>query len=496
MELTVFLEKQDIRKIGLFKFLEASYQQRATFSDISENLNISDFILLNTVDELTRDIEANQLTDCFKLEKTEKHIILKKSGKASVQVLAWLYLKKSHSFKILDEIYRGTFTNIASYSESNFVSYTSVYNRIQELKKILRSYEIELSSRFKLIGDEMKIRMYFYQVYYERFNRIEFPFEPKKKEVNMLFIQQLEEQLEHSFSEVDKAKLDFFLAVNLNRIQQGTDLHSSTVERKKINVQLFLPIYEKIQGFLMEQVHLINQNHLISESKFILAFLISENMLSLNQKRLEPLIKNEQLTDFFLEEFSTFFENKVEKNYLNHLKSELMILHFKVLYFEKIGGIFEDAMSSNFIKENYLDAFLFCQQFIKTGGGNKKFKSINKNSDFLFRHYLFLIIEVFPPDFFMKSIKIYIDFSLGKHYNSMVSANVKTFSFLNIEVIDEMNQGADLVLSDYYFADKRKNCDYLVWNVLPTPADWANLGAHLTKIKRNREAEVNLDETT
>ena len=104
MELTVFLEKQDIRKIGLFKFLEASYQQRATFSDISENLNISDFILLNTVDELTRDIEANQLTDCFKLEKTEKHIILKKSGKASVQVLAWLYLKKSHSFKILDEI--------------------------------------------------------------------------------------------------------------------------------------------------------------------------------------------------------------------------------------------------------------------------------------------------------------------------------------------------------------------------------------------------------
>ncbi|MEG2602352.1 MAG: helix-turn-helix domain-containing protein, partial [Carnobacterium sp.] len=219
MELTVFLEKQDIRKIGLFKFLEASYQQRATFSDISENLNISDFILLNTVDELTRDIEANQLTDCFKLEKTEKHIILKKSGKASVQVLAWLYLKKSHSFKILDEIYRGTFTNIASYSESNFVSYTSVYNRIQELKKILRSYEIELSSRFKLIGDEMKIRMYFYQVYYERFNRIEFPFEPKKKEVNMLFIQQLEEQLEHSFSEVDKAKLDFFLAVNLNRIQ-------------------------------------------------------------------------------------------------------------------------------------------------------------------------------------------------------------------------------------------------------------------------------------
>lgn len=93
MELTVFLEKQDIRKIGLFKFLEASYQQRATFSDISENLNISDFILLNTVDELTRDIEANQLTDCFKLEKTEKHYSKKIRKSISTGVSLALFKK-------------------------------------------------------------------------------------------------------------------------------------------------------------------------------------------------------------------------------------------------------------------------------------------------------------------------------------------------------------------------------------------------------------------
>lgn len=119
-------------------------------------------------------------------------------------------MKQSLSFELLDEIFKGTFENINYYSEKNFVSYTKIYKRLMEIKKILNEHDIRLSSKFKLAGDEMNIRMFFYQFYVPVFNQIEFPFADELKVVSQELITNLEKIEQKIVFRSDKDQIVLF----------------------------------------------------------------------------------------------------------------------------------------------------------------------------------------------------------------------------------------------------------------------------------------------
>ncbi|WP_413524395.1 helix-turn-helix domain-containing protein [Carnobacterium divergens] len=495
-----FLEKSDSRKIEVINFLEESYLQQASISTISKNLKISEFILVRTVNELIEDIEKYQLSHYFTLSKTDKVILLKKSGAASINLLLWIYLKQSLSFELLDEIFKGTFENINYYSEKNFVSYTKIYKRLMEIKKILNEHDIRLSSKFKLAGDEMNIRMFFYQFYVPVFNQIEFPFADELKAVSQELITNLEKIEQKSFSEATKTKLSFFIGVMFNRI--GTDCYlfnASKIKDKELpREQYHEAIYPTIIDFVKTYTGIEQQNFLIAEANFIFAFLIGETIIkeqSTEKKAIKKILfqteKREYhlFSNFLMEELSRYLAKDIPDDLKEQFLQQLDFIHFKVFYFERINTEFTKNMNVEYIKENYWDAYHFSIEFLEKISKEKEYRNIALNKEFLFYQYLFIIINTFPPAFFMKPIKICVDFSLGVNYNQMILTNLQTFSYLNIEVSDTLTSETDLLISDYYFNEKLVNCEYLVWNMPPTASDWANVGEALMRIKKSKETE-------
>lgn len=73
-----FLSKTDVRKLLLIHTIEESFQQKVSISDLKEKMGVSEFILLNTYEELKQDILKYQLDEQLQIQKLNQVVQLKK----------------------------------------------------------------------------------------------------------------------------------------------------------------------------------------------------------------------------------------------------------------------------------------------------------------------------------------------------------------------------------------------------------------------------------
>ena len=204
---------------------------------------------------------------------------------------------------------------------------------------------------------------------------------------------------------------------------------------------------------------------------------------------LEDIVEvQDNLTPLFVHEFEDQFKNKVEKAQHDLLIQELSVLHFKLYYFKKVQPVFGDLLNMEFLEETYADAFKFCVEFIGRLPDKKEYKLLTSNENFVFHQYLFLIVQIFPSKFFMETIYVCLDFSLGSYYTNIIETNLKSFNFFNIEVTSYVHEKTDLFISDYIY--KNIKLPSLVWNMPPTAKDWANVGEFLVRIKNEKAEKV------
>ncbi|MCI1819261.1 helix-turn-helix domain-containing protein [Carnobacterium maltaromaticum] len=487
------LNREDGKKVSLFRFIEECTQQTASFSAIMHELEISEFVLLRTAENLSKDIELNDLTPHFSLtiSRTHKTITLKKDSDASISMLYIIYIKNSLSYNILVDILNGKFVSMTDFGEFNFVSYSAVHKKIQEVKKELANYQVRLSSKYELIGDEIKIMMFFYHLYYPRFNQLNFPFEAKYEKLTQQFIRLFENHLDHSIQETLKTKINFFLSVSLKRINMKKYLTSNArIERARYTFNHEHPLFQMVYEFLEKEYRLLKREALISESESIVAFLMGESGVRRTEySSLEDIVEvQDNLTPLFVHEFEDQFKNKVEKAQHDLLIQELSVLHFKLYYFKKVQPVFGDLLNMEFLEETYADAFKFCVEFIGRLPDKKEYKLLTSNENFVFHQYLFLIVQIFPSKFFMETIYVCLDFSLGSYYTNIIETNLKSFNFFNIEVTSYVHEKTDLFISDYIY--KNIKLPSLVWNMPPTAKDWANVGEFLVRIKNEKAEKV------
>lgn len=492
-----FLNREDAKKILLFKYIEEYTQQTASFSAITSELGFSEFVLLRTVENLIKDIEINELNLYFKIEinRSEKKIKLKKNKEASISSLYLIYLKSSLTYNILVDILSGRFNSMMEFALNNFTSYPAVYKKVQEIKKELDKYDIHLSSKYDLVGDEISIRMFFYNLYYPRFNEVSYPFEEKYRQLSKLFIRLLENYFDLGVQETLKTKINYFLAISLKRIDKRQYLVVDTNENKKnFSINRKHDLYKMVYSFIRKEYPSIEKKTLISEVDSIVAFLISEDYVKRKKFEIcgieiDSLIKyNEDITTLFTSEFEKYFKKSIEQQQYDFLVEELQFLHFKLNFFKNVENIFGYTLNLKFMEDTYVDAAKFCEEFVTSLPNTRKYEVIKRNKNFIFYQYLFLVIQTFSSDFFMETIHICLDFSLGNHYTSVIETNLKSFNFFNIQVERHMNKKTNLFISDYSY--KGIQIPFLIWNIPPTAKDWANLGEFLVLIKKEKTKKV------
>lgn len=214
-----FLSKTDVRKLLLIHTIEESFQQKVSISDLKEKMGVSEFILLNTYEELKQDILKYQLDEQLQIQKLNQVVQLKKNSSFSTDTLKNLYVKESLGFQIIQDVFEDMFTNSNDYADLFYTSRTKVYSKVNQLKAKLEKLGIKLSSRFKLVGDEIAIRTYINNLYTSVYGMNDYPFSTTLKEQSMRFIKLIETKMDIYMTQTSTTKLLYFISICRIRIE-------------------------------------------------------------------------------------------------------------------------------------------------------------------------------------------------------------------------------------------------------------------------------------
>ena len=483
-----FIDKLESRKLAVLKYIEDSYQQKVSILRIEKELNISSFVLASVVESLALDFETYDVTSYFQIKKSDTEIQLITNGEANSKLLMHIYIMESPAFKILDQIFHGTFVNVMDFAEANFLSRAGVYKWIKKLKEELRSHGIHLSSKFQLVGSEPKIRGYFFNMYYCLFNQMDYPFSKFLYKDARKLVRIVMENTPSPIAETMKTKLFYFFSIVLFRQKQKNKMCDNDLKPLALasKSQRANKMADAIKSFFTSK-SIKPLESIDNEVTFIMAFIICENILSDVLPNFSSQPRTNYLTTKFIDEFQQHFPRKLTLEDQIKFQNELDIIHFKADYFEKVDSIFDEIVNVVFIQENYPEIVIFCEKFIENSKNVQKRQLIQANKKYLFNQYLFLIVTFLPVSFFMDEITVCIDFSNGLHYNRLISQNLKNLSNLNLKIEHHLTKKTDLLLTDYFIKKKSDSLNYLVWNAPPSPKDWANVANILIKIRNESD---------
>lgn len=499
--LNAFIQKRELVKISIIKYLEQNYKQQATIHAILNHLEISEYLLETSLDGLQEDFLSYHLEDQLMLIKEDKMITLKKSEQCSTDVLYGIYLRESLGFKIMKELFNGSFKDIYQFSEKYFVSYANVYRQIQSIKKILKEKKIILTNDYRLKGDELQIRLYYLKLYLNAYNNTKRPLMDKKKEIVMeTVLHHLEQQTKGKLSKTLVTKITCFLGISLMRMAQKIYLEKAVFP---IPLNTTSPIFQETFQFLTEEItpyfkHEESLEQRANEVAMLIAYLIGEGVLPYSREDLNVYYQKNKAKQELIQRVSASFisalihkfQIEASSHTVKQLAIGLEILHFKLFCFDQLNHQTFTNRNIDFLKQTYSASYRFCKDFMKWLEEENSALFLQNYED-LFFDYLLLLISLLPVEAVMKPIKVCVDFSMGPHYNQMIINELNAFQSFYLEITDVLDEFVNLYLSDNLADSEQFPCETILWSAPPTGADWKNISNILVKLKNGKGASEN-----
>ncbi|MCH4168812.1 MAG: helix-turn-helix domain-containing protein [Streptococcaceae bacterium] len=485
---TIFLDKASNRKLALLRYLENQPQFMESKEKLIDTLELSDFLLNKTVDELNQDFIESELIDDIHVYLDKNNVWLVEKRIFFSNVIAAVYIRNSISFLLIESFFWGNCISISDFSDQKFISHTIVYKEFRKLKKLLAKMNIQVNKNLRLVGDETAIRdlmTFLFLSIYERDITI---YPPEIMQIIEKTLEIIEKNYpDDHFSEYDRSRFIHFTAVNIARVASGNMLkHDTALKDLKLSSEIEKHI-EKMTIILSpltsEKIFekYYNANYFPNEILRITLFFVSINLMGLSPK----IIENNSET---IRKLNLDFQKAVSTNFnlspeaIDSLRLDLTRIHFKSIYVEIESLDYKEDFDITYFAENYPEYFAFCLDYIKV---NKQNKYINRAKNFLFLEYVLVLVNNVPLKDILAPIKICVDFSLGNNYNEMIIRNIDKITELNIEYHSKIDTQMDMILTDVLF-DETIESNFIVWASPPRPVDWGNFMEELLLIRRSK----------
>lgn len=157
-------------------------------------------------------------------------------------------------FVIVESILVNKLLSFEEWADRLFLSESSMRRHLLHLSKVLKSYQLEISlNPVDLIGEEVNIRKFFKDFYYEADEISPFSLEPFVEIDELLRV--IEENLHHAASGTDTLPTDFYYKfyIMIQRSGKKNYLNLSKLEnmdwRSDVNYQYFLSLKPKIRNY-------------------------------------------------------------------------------------------------------------------------------------------------------------------------------------------------------------------------------------------------------
>lgn len=481
LSLEKFLDKDAKRKFEFLRLLEESSELTELNTVIQDRLKLSSFLFTKTIEELTADVANYGLEKFFSLKSDSVQTTLLEVGQATSDLLLELYLRESLSFKIFLALFEENFQSTHSFALDQYTSYTSVYNRMQQLKQIFKEASISVSKKYQLTGNEANVRYVLTRV-----------FSFVLSNDTTLYPNEINQQSEQILTELSSAgmsfprnlrtKLTHFLAISLVRQNNGHSLIEFDANKQKVLTQLKAAYPEK---FI--RIELLGLENQLTEELF--SYLYTNGILSQTPMYDRFLGKRiSRLNERFMTSLSQHFE--LDSDELHQvIWAELSRMHFELIYFPLNAFYSFERFDVSFFEDSYVEYFIFCRDYLRDEAFVKE-EGFIEYRPYIFYRYLMILVGNLDLERVMPKLTICIDFSFGQEYNAFIKKNLSFFVNLNVATQYIYDDQADLVITNLNSEYASLDVEKVIWLDPPRPTDWANLGNLLLKIRAEKHERL------
>lgn len=207
------LQSKALRQLTLIEMLLSS-EEPLELNDVSE-------ILDSSVRTIQMDIsEINTVMPFLEIYISLGQVYIKHDENTGYSHIHHYFLRHDVNFNILHDVFFEEGITITQLSQRLFISEASIYRAIRSINKSLK----QLGFGFKinktpcsLIGDEVEIRRFYYQLIFESYSIIEWPFEFIDFEAYTKALQLIAKEFKIQLYLSNMQKLSIFVGVNLVR---------------------------------------------------------------------------------------------------------------------------------------------------------------------------------------------------------------------------------------------------------------------------------------
>ena len=476
-----YLLDDDRYKLYLLEYIEATADSEILISTLCDFIGLSKFKTIKLLNSLMIDL-INYPTLILLITQQNtihcEHMTLEIIRQQRLN-----YLKKSPIFLILHETIQNTFS-MRMFAQKHFLGQTAAYQAKKDLNRILKTQNIKLKNK-TIIGDELSIRAYLFELYYYFFNGFEFPFSGRILNHTQQTMQTIPNLDISMLALTQRIKLELFLAIQYLRIHNDNELNSPATTainndtfstKSELSNQYISQHFTSKNNFSFELQYLelnLFVNRLTSDSKVHYHILPESMTAKLNIAFFKYLEKEIQFKDDYLFSKTCREWQKLNISITNiHLLLELS--HFT-------ASSFISANQIHYFEENYPVFHKITKKFLT----NHIFKIYPHLSDEkkvgLFYDYMFALIAALPYRLVDHPTYICVDFSNGPDYTQFITSTIESFKDLNLIIQAIPSSKTDLYISD--FSIQSLTCTQIIWKNPPSANDWEHFANSILKIK-------------
>lgn len=473
-----FLAKEEWRKYQLLKKVERSPYFALTKKELSDDLEMSNYVLKSTIDQLVLDLERFGLAKEIHLFVEEPFVQVESTGTANSDTLLENYVKESISFNILLGASLEKFKSLNEFSEKETISYPIAHSTYKKLNHYLKDFELQIDKKFRLTGkSEKNIRLFLTELFARIYRGQEDIFTSSDRSLIHAKLQMFDSA---HFTVHEKNNLMYYLYVTNLRIQQ-----KKYISEKRTDNLLIENFSQELSDTFFRRVP-----DTFREAEVYAFFCYYATCSESLDQELSPADDSLVTTwsQDLLVSLSKVFP-KIANNPENQkaFMARSRFLHFQLLETSLAYEAIQPEINIIYFQQNYPALLEFCGTYVKEMQQTNP-ELYRKKKQVLFQ-YLFLILDAFPKNVLLETIKVYVDFSFGHLYNQFIMENIGFFHQVGAEITTTITE-ADILLTDSRDLGSLYKKECIVWLAPPRPLDWANLGQKIIQKRADTERET------
>lgn len=443
---------------------------------LMQQLGITRFKADQYVHELMSDLQQSNLSSRL-IKEGNATFMSQFFSQKHYQKLRKIYFEKSLEVKFLLQV--GILQNysVEEFAEVNFISRSTGFAIVRKINAYLDNWNISLKSNH-LIGEENAIRLFCFQFlfYFYGTSLPNFLLRIYTENGQAELLNSIEMIYNTSFTLNQISQIKMFMCIQGLRMSQHCIIEMDEYTKKHAPfLKSFSKKFKENQLFLVE-------NDFLNEADYLQLFLVLNEFIEDADILLIPV------TDTYISFLGSMRESfpALEERLSGQLKDTLKIICFKWENFSFSLASFISEEQFSFFQQSFPEIHEVVYRYIK-GLENKstlaKFERVHFYYDLIF-----CLLQDRKIWSISQPVRIFLDFSGGKIYNSFIKMNIQVFDYLNLSIDDKLNSRIDIYLSDFYNA--QVTCHQIIWKNPPLDYDWRLFVDAVIQIKEEKSEEV------